>query len=432
MAKGNLFLGHARGKVGDVVFSRVNGRQITRALATQVANPRTINQNTQRAIFSTIAKAAAALEPIVNHSFANVAYGTASMQYFRKVNLPILRTDYLAGAAVNLTPKGGGFLPNHLQVSQGSLPAFGFDIQAGENPAWFQNDARLPSAGDDINVAQFRLVYPYLQGGDQLTLIRINKISGNMDDGDAFFTMSYDRIVFAPNAFDNDDVVVITADGELNTEILDMTNTTDTTMLVKVASGSGSLLGVPRENGHNPYGVALILSRYVNNTWQRSTQFLEICETLEVSDNDANIATYGNIASDVTSDEYLNQALESDTAAGVSGPYMQLVGVGTNAYANRTISVGETASLGDAEIEAGEDLVLNFSAFGTSDNPLVALDLTGTNVDGNYEQRASVRNNAAYLVFNVGGDGNLAGSYTITAVYRNGRAVANFTLSAGE
>lgn len=426
-----MFLGHARGKVGDVVFSRVNGRQITRALATQVANPRTIGQNTQRAIFSTIAKAAAALEPIVNHSFANVAYGTASMQHFRKLNLPILRADYLAGAVVNLTPKGGGFLPNHLQVSQGSLPAFGFDIQAGENPAWFQNELRLSSQEGDIQVSSFKQVYPYLQGGDQLTLLRINKISGDMAVGDAFFTMSYDRIVFAPNAFDNEEVVVVTSGGRLNTSILDMTKTTRVDMLTKVASGSGSLLGVSRQNGENPYAVALILSRYVNNAWQRSTQFLEICETDEVSNNDANIATYGNTASDVTSDEYLNQALDSDDVAGINGPYMQLVGIGTNAFSNETIAVGHTSALGDAEIETGEELILDFAAYGTAENPLVALDLEGNTTEGEMSMHGTVRNNAASLRFNVGEDGNLAGTYTVSAVFRSGRAVANFSLSTG-
>lgn len=426
-----MFLGHARGKVGDVVFSRVNGRQITRALATQVANPRTIGQNTQRAIFSTIAKAAAALEPIVNHSFANVAYGTASMQHFRKLNLPILRADYLAGADVNLTPKGGGFLPNHLQVSQGSLPAFGFDIQAGQNPAWFQNELRFSSQGGDITVNAFKQVYPYLQGGDQLTLLRINKISGDMAVGDAFFTMSYDRIVFAPNAFDNEEVVVVTSGGRLNTSILDMTKTTNADMLIKVASGSGSLLGVSRQNGEDPYAVALILSRYVNNAWQRSTQFLEICETDEVSNNDANIATYGNTASDITSDEYLNQALDNDVVTGINGPYMQLVGIGTNAFSNETIAVGHTSALGDAEIETGEELILDFTAYGTADNPLVALDLVGNTTDGEMNMHGTVRNNAASLKFNIGEDGNLVGTYTVTAVYRSGRAVANFSLSTG-
>ena len=431
MAKGNLFLGHARGKIGDVVLSRVNGRQITRALATQVTNPRTIGQNTQRAIFSTIAKAAAALEPIVNHSFANVAYGTASMRHFRKVNLPILRADYIAGAAVNLSPKGGGFLPNHLQVSQGSLPAFGFDIQAGQNPAWFHNDLRLDSQEVEISVATFKLVYPYIQGGDQLTLLRINKISGDLAEGDAFFTMSYDRIVFAPNAFDGNDVVAIDSTGLLNTSILDMTRTTNAAMLTKVASGSGSLLGVSRDNGDNPYAVALILSRYVNNAWQRSTQFAEICETVEVSNNDANIATYGNTASDVTSDEYLNQALEDNAAAGVSGPYMQVVGVGLNAPDPTSIDVGGSKTLENIIIQTGQALAINFAAYGTADNPLVALDLEGTTTEGEMSMHGTVRNNAATLPFDIGEDGNLVGTYTVTAVYRNGRAVANFSLSTG-
>lgn len=421
-----MFLGHARGKVGDVVFSRVNGRQITRALATQVANPRTIGQNTQRAIFSTIAKAAAALEPIVNHSFANVAYGTASMQHFRKLNLPILRADYLAGAAVNLTPKGGGFLPNHLQVSQGSLPAFGFDIQAGENPAWFQGDLRLDSQEVDISVATFKQVYPYIQGGDQLTLLRINKISGDLADGDAFFTMSYDRIVFAPNAFDIGDVVAIESTGELNTSILDMTKTTNATMITKVASGSGSLLGVSRDNGDNPYAVALILSRYVNNAWQRSTQFLEICEVDEVSNNDANIDTYGNTASDVTSDEYLNQALEGDANAGVNGAYMQFI----NNNETGQVNPGATNELGTVYLAS--DLSFSFSAYGTTDKPLMTLELTATTTDGPMEMHKVASRNAASLVFSPGEDGNLAGTYKVVAIYKDGsQAKVSFTLSTG-
>lgn len=423
-----MLLGQARGTVGDLVFSRAFGKQIVRAKAASVANPKTTGQNTQRAIFSTIAKAAAALEPIVNHSFANVAYGSASIRYFRKLNLPILRADYLAGAAVNMTPKGGGFLPNHLQVSQGSLPEFGFDIQSGVNPAWFQNEQRLDSQESEIDVAEFKQVYPYLQGGDQLTLLRINKISGSLENGDAFFTMSYDRIVFAPNAFDNDDITAISANGQLNTRILDLTKTTNATMITKVASGSGSLLGVSRDNGDNPYAVALILSRYVNNAWQRSTQFLEICETVEVSNNDANIATYGNTVSDVTSDEYLNQALESDADAGVSGPY--LMGLLVPEGESTTVDVGEQSTFGTIKLTQG--LGLSFNAYGTNDNPLVALDLTGSSADGDYQQRAIVRNNAATLEFNVGEDGNMVGSYTATAVFRNGRAVLDFTLSSEE
>lgn len=48
MAKGNLFLGYGRGKVGSLVFSRRKGEQITRARNTAPANPRTNAQMAQR------------------------------------------------------------------------------------------------------------------------------------------------------------------------------------------------------------------------------------------------------------------------------------------------------------------------------------------------------------------------------------------------
>lgn len=48
MAKGNLFLGYGRGKVGSLVFSRRKGEQIVRARNTAPANPRTNAQLSQR------------------------------------------------------------------------------------------------------------------------------------------------------------------------------------------------------------------------------------------------------------------------------------------------------------------------------------------------------------------------------------------------
>lgn len=436
MVKGNMLLGQARGKVGDLVFTRAFGKQVVRSRAQSVANPKTIGQNTQRAILATIAKSAAALTPIVDHSWAGIAYGAESVRHFRKINMGLLRQQYLAEGVnpINLTPKGGTFVPNALKISEGNLPQFAFDIDHGENPAFPMSNTPLTLGGSGISVSNFKDSYPYLQGGDQLTLVRVRKSSGSLVDGDAIFAVSYDRIVFAPNAFDDGDAAIIDNDGDLNPEFLDLTKTTDQNMLVVVESGSGKWLGVRRDKDKNDdiYAVALILSRKVNNVWQRSAQYLNLCEFNDMSDNDVAIASYGATESITSAAEYLNQAEESDNVAGVSGPYMQIVGVGVNAPSSHAINVGDTEDLGDTEIQTGEDLEINFAAYGTEENPLVALDLTGTNVDGEYEVHARVRDNAATLPFNIGEDGNLVGSYTITAVYRSGRAVANFSLSAGE
>lgn len=51
MSKGNLFLGYARGSVGDVVMSRVKGQQVAKARNRKPANPKSKKQMTQRSSF---------------------------------------------------------------------------------------------------------------------------------------------------------------------------------------------------------------------------------------------------------------------------------------------------------------------------------------------------------------------------------------------
>lgn len=51
MAKGNMLLGYARGAVGNLVFSRVKGNEVTKARNRQPANPKTSKQVFQRAKF---------------------------------------------------------------------------------------------------------------------------------------------------------------------------------------------------------------------------------------------------------------------------------------------------------------------------------------------------------------------------------------------
>lgn len=56
MSKGSLFFGHASGKLGQVVLSTVKGQQIARAWQPKVANPKTSQQQLQRAKFANSVK----------------------------------------------------------------------------------------------------------------------------------------------------------------------------------------------------------------------------------------------------------------------------------------------------------------------------------------------------------------------------------------
>lgn len=432
MAKHNMLLGQARGKVGDLVFSRAFGKQIVRSKAAQIANPRTLGQNTQRCILATIAKAAAALTPIIDHSFVNVTYGPESVRYFRKINMALLRNMVVTSAGVNynLTAKGSGFVPNNLKISEGTLPSFYFDSDAGENPAFAMSQTPLPTGEVAISVANLKASYPYLQGGDQLTLIKVVKTAGSLTDGNATFAVVYDRLVFAPNAFDDDSVNIIDQGGAIDTTYLDMAKTTNASMLTPVVSGSGKWLGIAREGSTNSdvYAVGLILSRRVNNVWQRSTQYLNLCEFNDMTSQNMAIESYGDQASIENATEYLNQATEGSESEGISGPYIQLRSV----YGTASSNWGGRSDAGEILITDGEPFEIDVTAYGDNIKQLRRLEIQGDNVDGRMHLYGEVSANSGTLKFSGSGDGNLVGTYLAVALFDTGYAYIDFKLKLAE
>lgn len=132
MAKGNLFLGMARGKVGDVVFYRMNGWQMTRVRNRNPKNPRTNEQLYQRAVISTTMKAYSMGKEIFDHSFQGQTIGEGCMRRFNSVNARILRSELINDIqkSVSLDNQVGRFCAPRsitgvpiigLQVSEGTL-----------------------------------------------------------------------------------------------------------------------------------------------------------------------------------------------------------------------------------------------------------------------------------------------------------------------
>lgn len=104
MAKGNLFQGMGRGKVGDVVFSRLNGEQISRVRNRHPKNPRSNSQLYQRAIMATVMQAYSAGKAIFDHSFEGYAVGTQNQRRFLSLNAKMLRQ--LVATDINTPLKG--------------------------------------------------------------------------------------------------------------------------------------------------------------------------------------------------------------------------------------------------------------------------------------------------------------------------------------
>ena len=130
MAKGNMFLGYARGKVGDVVFSRVNGEQVSRPRNRHPRNPRTNKQLIQRAIMATVMSAYSAGREIFDHSFQGYSVGAGCQRRFLSLNAQALRTQMAIDfenatpeeALAKVTaPKIQTAIPNQYVVSEGSL-----------------------------------------------------------------------------------------------------------------------------------------------------------------------------------------------------------------------------------------------------------------------------------------------------------------------
>lgn len=133
MSKGNLFQGMARGSVGDVTFSRLNGKQIARVRNRNPRNPKTNPQLYGRAIMATVMRAYSAGREIFDHSFEGVSVGAASQNRFLSLNNRALR-EYLAADINNsvlvnksintfVGPKVQSPVPSRYVISEGSLDA---------------------------------------------------------------------------------------------------------------------------------------------------------------------------------------------------------------------------------------------------------------------------------------------------------------------
>lgn len=108
MAKGNMFLSQARGKVGSVVFSVIRGQQVERVYNAQPANPRSFNQQAQRALLANMTKF--------------YKRGTQNFYKFAFEDRTIRESDFNAFARHNM--QSGVFMPKELYDHAGT-PALG-------------------------------------------------------------------------------------------------------------------------------------------------------------------------------------------------------------------------------------------------------------------------------------------------------------------
>ena len=231
MAKGNLFLGHARGKVGSLVFSRQNGEQVTRALNTRPKNPQTDQQIVQRAIAGTVMYAYSYLQEICNHSFEGIAYGAKSQQYFTKVNMDLLRQLYSANPT-NTNPmmfskkNSKSAVANSYIIAKGSISNTPIQpkLKNEGDSIYHLENIKFPGIKNEQTVSDYLASIGLAKAKDQMTLILIrptqNVIGMQYDDSQKnqyrLDTLQIDRAI--RTSYSPGDVAFATADGSDNKE----------------------------------------------------------------------------------------------------------------------------------------------------------------------------------------------------------------------
>ena len=117
MSKHNMLLGYARGKVGSLVFSRLKGQQITKAYNPRPANPKSLQQQTQRTRIGALVNFFRSAMALLDHSFCDRPISWSSYNAFISANL----SGSFAWLTRSMIDNGGAVVCPY-RISKGGMP----------------------------------------------------------------------------------------------------------------------------------------------------------------------------------------------------------------------------------------------------------------------------------------------------------------------
>ena len=358
MSKGNMLLGHARGKVGSLVFSRTQGKQIVRARAEVIKNPKTLLQVIQRTFMNTVSQAYSTTKAITDHSFQGVADGQPSMSKFMQLNLEYLRKRVAEwvnnGGSLeefyNFAPIGqSGIFPGPWIVSDGKLPRVPVTISAYTD----FGSAKMQIEAPENTYASIIEKYG-LQRGDQLTFVTVEAPLSSVD---LYFNIA--RVILDPREEDGSAAPLSTAfvtDGAIQKP-----NTKNQGNFDSIAYANG-MFTLRMTNG-DVISAGIIVSRKNNDVWERSKCQMVFSEDACAASGTGNyidmysaIEQSHSVTIDVLNQLYLNNAGVGGKQNTNSG---QSQGGGTSSptYSN-TISIVSAGNTQSQNIAGGSTSVL--------------------------------------------------------------------------
>ena len=305
MAKSKSFFGLRTGSTKSLTFQVYRGQQITKDRVYRVSNPRTDAQMTQRALIPIVAAARSTLKGLIDHSFEGVPYGEASLKEFSKQNL---RASALTVSSYS--PNGvsnAGFAD--LIVSNGTLSE-DFEImelseaERKDKTAYLTKQMCPPfsfpeAKANDPASAIFNYLKTYaetnnvsgLKPGTQLSFLSIfesgtvttKSASGSKDAALSDFVIN--RIMIPSSETDSAQLQAVNGDWRVKDDVakdaksVTIINSNGDEIEITGAMMSDDQITIvvtPKAVTEHCCGGALILSRYENGVWRRSSARLHI------------------------------------------------------------------------------------------------------------------------------------------------------------
>lgn len=323
MSKGNLFLGQARGSVGDVTFTHIDGVQVARARNRSPRNPRVPSQMLQRIVLNSASKAYSLMQAIVDHSFEGVNGRSRNQQRFMTINSTALRdkladvvadpteANALASTALSYSFKGD-FSPqlNPYVISEGTLPRQLVSCLSASNPVFVLrmpvNPVAILSYADVVQALD-------IQQGDQLTFIGLGHQYGIDNNYDQITAFAFARVIMEPASGDMSINFLTDEDRPADPN---PKNQGDVSLsIASDATGNylefsfTSMTNTESDTIPSMVGAAVILSRYESGRWRRSPQSIVLAtfgDALSPLDTATFGAAYASYLLGDSSNLYLN------------------------------------------------------------------------------------------------------------------------------
>lgn len=305
-----IFSSKLKGKVGPVSYRNTADGNVVYQRAVNVKNPRSFMQQQQRMIFATASAAYSTMKAICDHSYEGIPTGSKTQAEFMKTNLDLLRSNLVANNSGNFNLRGNkSMVGNPIVISRGSLspiPLEAGDLQV-KNELQFAYVSKIGLPKSEFTVNDLTTAIPGLQAGDQLTFCWLVAQEGAKEYEYGGVIQKVSTFDFARLVLPIDSTSVLWEDnggkgyfrGADGSQGLDKLNTYVT------EDGSFAFtfpaLAYPEAE---ILGAAIIVSRKVGSTWQRSTTTLTLYNAA-LDNANIIIGSY-----DPSSDLYLNHALD--------------------------------------------------------------------------------------------------------------------------